>query len=267
MARNRIGRFSGPSGRQQAGPRRAGRRPGPSGRRSVPSAAGSARSRRAGRRWTARRRSSGGPSATTTPSRMTTIRSNRAAANSMSWVIAIDRCGRRPASPRRRRRRARCRRRPGRSSARRARGRPGPWPGRRPGRPACAATGRGRTGSSCAGSPSPTAARLPATRGAISAGGIPRLRGPNETSRSTLRSNSCSSGFWKTKPTVAASSAIGWPSVGSPSIRTRPSAGRSSPFRCLTRVVLPEPFWPRIATASPGSMVNETPRTASMPLG
>ena len=47
----------------------------------------------------------------------------------------------------------------------------------------------------------------------------------------------------------------------------RPSAGRRSPLRCFTSVVLPEPFWPRIATDSPGSMVSETPRTASMPLG
>ncbi len=53
----------------------------------------------------------------------------------------------------------------------------------------------------------------------------------------------------------------------SPSSSTRPSAGRSRPLRCLTSVVLPEPFWPRIATASPGSMVSDTPRTASTPVG
>ena len=33
-------------------------------------------------------------------------------------------------------------------------------------------------------------------------------------------------------------------SVGWPSIRTRPAAGRRRPLRCLTSVVLPEPFWP-----------------------
>ena len=36
-------------------------------------------------------------------------------------------------------------------------------------------------------------------------------------------------------------------------------------MRCFTSVVLPDPFWPRIATDSPGSMASETPRTASMP--
>ena len=48
----------------------------------------------------------------------------------------------------------------------------------------------------------------------MAAGGTPRLRGPNATSRSTERSNSCSSGFWKTNPTVAARS------------RDRPAVGR-----------------------------------------
>ena len=49
--------------------------------------------------------------------------------------------------------------------------------------------------------------------------------------------------------------------------RTRPAAGRRRPLRCLTSVVLPEPFWPTIATVSPGSIAGETPRSASTPLG
>ena len=57
------------------------------------------------------------------------------------------------------------------------------------------------------------------------------------------------------------------PVVGAPSRRTRPSAGRRRPLRCLTSVVLPDPFWPRMATASPGSIDSETPRTASIPVG
>ena len=34
--------------------------------------------------------------------------------------------------------------------------------------------------------------------------------------------------------------------------RTRPRSGRSSPLRCFTSVVLPEPFWPTIATRLAG---------------
>jgi hypothetical protein len=46
-----------------------------------------------------------------------------------------------------------------------------------------------------------------------------------------------------------------------PSMRTlhRRSVG-GRPLRCLTRVVLPEPFWPRIATALPGAIDSEDAR-------
>ena len=36
-------------------------------------------------------------------------------------------------------------------------------------------------------------------------------------------------------------------------------------MRCLTRVVLPEPFWPTMATASPGAIARSMPRRASTP--
>ena len=147
--------------------------------------------------------------------------------------------------PRRSRRRARPRRRPGRSSARRGRGRPGPWPGCRRAPRACAATGRGRTGWSCArrrGRP-PRGCRV--TSVAISAAATPRFRGPNATSRSTERSNSWSSGFWKTNPTVARELGDGRPSVGSPSSRTRPGVRSQQAVevldqRGLARAVLAE---------------------------
>ena len=60
----------------------------PSGPRSGRRAAASGRSRRAGPRLAGAKTAAGGPSATTTPSRMTTIRPKRVAANSMSWVMA-----------------------------------------------------------------------------------------------------------------------------------------------------------------------------------
>ena len=51
----------------------------------------------------------------------------------------------------------------------------------------------------------PTAASAAETARLVSSEVRPRLRGPNETSRSTDRSKSWSSGFWKTNPTFAAS--------------------------------------------------------------
>ena len=139
-------------------------------------------------------------------------------------------------------------RRPGRSSARRGRAPPGPSRGRWPARRACAATGRGRTGWSPA-RPQPDRREAAARRGPrCPPAARPRFRGPNATSRSTDRSNSWSSGFWKTNPMVARE--LGRRSAGGVRAvdRDPPAAGRSRPLRCLTSVVLPEPFWPTIAT-------------------
>ncbi len=99
---------------------------------------------------------------------------------------------------------------------------------------------------------SPTAASAAVTARPTASGARPRLRGPKATSRSTDRSNSWSSGFWKTNPTAAARRWTGTSRMSAPSSVTRPPVGRSSPLRCLTRVVLPDPFWPTIATDSPG---------------
>ena len=92
----------------------------------------------------------------------------------------------------------------------------------------------------------------------------PRLPGPKRSSRSTVREKSWSSGSWKTKPTCDQPGG-GWARRRCRVHRasTVPDAGRSSPTRCLTSVVLPEPFCPTMATRSPGSMDSETPRTAS----
>ena len=211
--------------RRAGRPRRTGRPRAPSGRRSWRPAAASARSRRGGRDGRGCEDLLGGPSATTSPSRMTTTRPKRDAANSMSWVIATTV---RPASrsPRPRRRRERHRRRPDRSSARRGRGPPGPSRGRRPARPACAARGRGRTGWSSVPRAGRRRSGCWSTRSAISRRRTPRFLGPNATSRSTDRSKSCSSGFWKTNPTVAASSAIE-PAVGRLPVEDDPPLGRA----------------------------------------
>ena len=148
---------------------------------------------------------------------------------------------------------ARPRDRPGRSSARRGRGRPGPSPARSPARRASGPTGRGRTGWSARFVVRPTAASAAVDEPRPSCRpSRPRLRGPKATSRSTDRSNSWSSGFWNTNPTGRGELVDGPLARVRPSSGTRPAVGRSRPLRCFTSVVLPEPFWPTIATASPG---------------
>ena len=53
----------------------------------------------------------------------------------------------------------------------------------------------------------------------------------------------------------------------SPSTRTEPSVGSSSPLKCFTRVVFPEPFWPRTARNSPRRTLRSTPSSATTPFG
>ena len=201
---------------------------------------------------------SGGPSATTSPSRMTTIRLNWRAANSMSWVMAMTE---RPAA-----RNA--------STTAPTRATPsGSWP--------VVGSSRTRTAGSIARMPaSATSFRRDRSR---SYGFVARWSARPTASRLAGRRAPRSSAA--DHPEVARSErdlALDRPleqllvrvledepdgrrevrhgSAGrrsSPSSRTRPAAGRSSPLRCLTRVVLPEPFWPRMATASPGSMVSD----------
>ena len=184
----------------------------------------------------------------------------------MSWVIAMTvRPAARPRiddgpDPRD------ARRRPGRSSARRGRGPPDPSPGRRPARRACGRD-RSRSYGFVVALVGETDRRQGLGRRARAVGRRePEVARPEATSRSTERSNSWSSGSWNTNPTVAASRSMGrQPAMARPSSRTSPAAGRSSPMRCLTSVVLPEPFCPTMATGSPGSIDSETPRTASTP--
>ena len=52
-----------------------------------------------------------------------------------------------------------------------------------------------------------------------------------------------------------------------PLIETVPFVGLSRPLKCLTRVVLPEPFWPKIATTSPSLTLRFIPFIAVKPSG
>ena len=145
--------------------------------------------------------------------------------------------------------------------------RPGPSPGRRRAPRACAATGRGRTGWSC-GRP---AARPPRGCARPGPGCPPRpVRGSAVRTRPRARPSARTAGRRgsgrRTRRSTRARTTVR-SAVSAPSIETRPSAGRSRPSRCLTSVVLPDPFWPTIATASPGSIASDTPRTASTPFG
>ena len=49
-----------------------------------------------------------------------------------------------------------------------------------------------------------------------------------------------------------------------PCSRTSPARGRTSPLTALSRVVLPAPFAPTIATISPALTCSETRRSAAM---
>ncbi|MNT33884.1 hypothetical protein D3C72_1698320 [compost metagenome] len=80
--------------------------------------------------------------------------------------------------------------------------------------------------------------------------------------------------FWKTKPTCWRSLRISpcWCFSGllasisiSPTL-IRPPLGSSSRFRQRSRVVLPEPLGPMMATTSPGSTVRSMPLSTSWPL-
>ena len=94
----------------------------------------------------------------------------------------------------------------------------------------------------------------------------PRFRGPKATSRSTDRSNSCSSGFWKTNPTVAASSATVRPRFGA--VDRDPALGRSQqPVEVLDERGLARAVLADDRDGLAGSIVSETPRSASTPFG
>ena len=201
--------------------------------------------------------SAGVPSRTIRPSRMTTTRSNDSATKRMSWLIATTvrpaagEVGRRSAGS------ARRRARPGRSSARRGRRPACPSRGSRRAPAASAASSRGRTGSSRRRSSRPVGdERLVdrAARGPRRAG--PRFRGPNATSVRTVAGEDLAIGVLEGEPDRRApGAATRRPAASAPSTRTRPSVGRSRPLKWRTRVDLPDPFWPTIATRSPRRIV------------
>ena len=59
---------------------------------------------------------------------------------------------------------------------------------------------------------------------------------------------------------------VGTPTTSWPRIAISPARGRMSPMIVLSRVVLPAPFAPTIATTSPGFTCSETRRsTVSWP--
>ena len=213
--------------------------------------------------------SAGVPSRVTRPASMTTTRANDSATKRMSWLIAITV---RPAACELARRCAWIRSTPRRS-----------WPvvgssrttigvrhrqdrGER--QQLALARSRGRTDCGPPRRPGPTAASAASTAASSAAPRRPRLRGPNATSVRTRPAKICRSGSWKTSPTRAASAATRRSAVGRPSSRTSPAVGRSRPLRCRTRVDLPLPFWPMIATGSPSAIAQvdavERPRPAGI---
>ena len=79
--------------------------------------------------------------------------------------------------------------------------------------------------------------------------------GPKRSSSRTVRAKSIWLGLWKTYPMLRASSAIGRPRVSVPSTRTAPASGSTRLIAVRNSVVLPEPFGPSTATASPRAEV------------
>ena len=102
----------------------------------------------------------------------------------------------------------------------------------------------------------PTVASASSTRWRISGEGTPRFSGAKATSSSTTLATIWLSGFWNTMPTRRRmSSSRSSSAVSMPSTYTLPSVGSRMALKCLARVDLPEPLWPRMATKEPGSMV------------
>src|SRR5688572_7786260 len=60
---------------------------------------------------------------------------------------------------------------------------------------------------------------------------------------------------------------MGLPRLSTPSISRRPVVGRSSPLKCLTRVVLPEPFCPTTPRTSPARIFKLVSFKACTPPG
>jgi len=80
---------------------------------------------------------------------------------------------------------------------------------------------------------------------------ILKFLGPNATSLSTLSSNNCDSGNWKTKPTCCLNSRrclsfVLWV-ISLLSKVILPFVGFNSPLKCWMSVDLPLPVWPTIA--------------------
>ena len=71
------------------------------------------------------------------------------------------------------------------------------------------------------------------------------------------------SGTWISP--AATMAGLGAPSIRPPSKRISPEHCGKSPERARLSVVLPAPFEPRMATISPASTVNATPRKTSAP--
>ena len=255
---------AGPGGTRASGSSRGRGRADPGRRRRLETRPSARRST-----WSGAKTSAGGPSATTAPPRMTTIRAKWSAANSMSWVIATTV---RPGAARRRRRSPRPDATPGSVLAgRRLVEDEGGRVHRqhaRPGRRACAATGRGRTGWSSRTSSRPTAASAPVDGPADDRRRTPEVARPERRPRArpTGRTAGRRGSGRRTRPSPRARGPAA-SRMSAPSSRTRPLVGRRRPLRCFTSVVLPEPFWPTIATDSPGSIASDTPRSASTPVG
>src|SRR5881396_759193 len=110
----------------------------------------------------------------------------------------------------------------------------------------------------------PTSFRMSATRRARSWGSSPRRFMPSSTSSLRPNLKSCRSGCWKTRPASRLNALGSERLVSMPSTKTRPLVGRSNPFTCFRRVVFPDPFWPTIASISPGWTAKLASRSATV---
>lgn len=109
--------------------------------------------------------------------------------------------------------------------------------------------------------------QCPLREGGPAVGREAEVAGPKPTSLATVAACSWSSGFWNTKPTLRASSAISSPAASRPSTVTVPDVGRAMPIRCRASVLLPAPLGPTTATRSPALTVSETSASAVVPFG
>ena len=164
--------------------------------------------------------------------------------------------------------RGRCRGRPGRSSARPGRRPACPWPAPTPGPAACAASSPRSYGFVVAARRrARRPSRAPAAAAATSAVERPRMRGPKATSSRTLPREDLAVRVLEDDPDAGRERRDPLPGDVDAVVEDAPLGRAEEAVESRTSVDLPLPFWPTMATRSPGAMARSMPASARVPSG